>query len=403
MRYRPEIILVVFLLIFTSRALCYENQDRYEVHQKNTLLTALFASVDDAFLTLLDEKSELQWEASSYIKEHPTGAVAKLKGLIETKDSSWYLAMSTLTDIGGDSVVRFYCDLLDKNRYEMDESGKRKVYPPGSACVIITPQDFFGETIVKHLGRLGDKAADSCLQRAWLDSDDDVRASVPKARYDVGALTLEDLKKLAITDVTHRDIYFEALLAIGNDNIYTHLDAAIEIFRVLCAMPEAGNNIHSSAHLSLVHCYELKKDYDRALEHCDWVIKNSEVKEFPPRSKVRRPVLLFLQGKLTLNDLFELAKKEDGLYDEIEELGRFKDTTILDRIIKEASPNSEHVMETHYWKLEYFDFFDMPERAKSEFEFIIQNCKYDYVLNWAHSAMAKRQEIADRIARNKAR
>lgn len=403
MRNRTEIILVVCLLVFTGCALCAEKQEGDKGHQKEKIPTELFSSVDDAFLTILDQKSELQWEASHYLKEHPANAIAKLKRVIEEQNPSWFIAMCTLTDIGGESVVRFYCDLLDKNRYEIDENGTQKIYGLGSPNGCMKPHYSYGESIVEQLGKLGDKAADPCLQRAWLDSDDAVRAAVPKARYDIGALSLDDLAKLVIADVKHRDIYFDALLAIAQDNIHAKTDAAIETFEMICALPEAGNQIRASAHMSLIQCYELKKDYDKALAHCDWVIKNAEEKEWSRRCNEQRPVLLFHQGKLTEDDLFELAKKENELYDRIAQLGRFKDISIFDRIIKEAPPNSKYVMEAQYWKLEYFDAFEMPERAKSQAEFILENCKYDYVLNWVRERMAKEKEVKERTLRSKAR
>lgn len=390
-------VVVAALMVCCGHVFCSDEQARRGIVPGDTLPVTLFTDVDDAFSTLLNEKSELRWEASTYITEHPVGVVDRLKHLIEMKDPSWDLAMYTLTGIGGNAVVRFYCDLLDRNRHEMDES---KAYPSGSGCDLVPPENFFGESILRQLGQLGDKSADPCLQRAWLDNDNDVKALVPRARYDIGTLALEDLKRLTISDTTHRDIFLQTLNEIGYDKIHANTDAAIEIFSLLCTMPEAGNSIRSSAHISLVQCYELKKDYDRALNHCDWVIKYSEVKEFPPRNKVHRLVLLFLQGKMALNELFEMAKKEDGLYDEIAQLGRCNDLGILERIVNEAPPNSEYPMEAHYWKLEYFDSFGMSEQARAEFEFIIQNCKHEYILEWAQSAMAKSQEIAERTARN---
>lgn len=400
MRKRTKIPLVVCLLVFTGCtpcAECHEKEEEGKGHQKQKIPTELFASVDDAMSVLLDRKSALRWEASRYLKEHPANAIAKLKLAIEQKDPSYFIAMHTLTDIGGEAVVRFYCDLLDKNRYEVDRNGKRKVY--GS----FRSRNFYGEAIVKQIGKLGDKAADPCLQRAWLDSDDAVRAAIPKARYDIGALSITDLLQLARTDAKCRDIYGKALVDIAWHNIHEKTDTAIEICEQVCALSEAGNQVRASAHIWLVQCYELKKDYEEALTHCDWVIENADNKEFSSRFKIQRPVLLFHQGKLTLDDLFASAKKENKLYDRIAQLGRFKDISILDRIIKEAPPNSKYAMEAQYWKLEYFDVCDMPERAKSQAEFILENCKYDYVLNWVRSRMAKEKEVTERTSRSKVR
>jgi hypothetical protein len=400
MKNRLEIFLIVYLFVFTGLAFCRENQEKNKGQQKED---TLFTSVDDAFSVLLDENSELQLEASDYLKKHPANAIAKLEQLIEKKNPQWFIAMYTLTDIGGESVIRFYCDLLNKNRYEMDENGKRIIYGLGSPNGCEKPRYFYGESIVTELGRLGDKAADSCLQCAWLDSDDDVKAVVPKARYDIGALALNDLKKLVITDILHKDTYLNTLLAIAQDCIHTKTDTAIQIFEKVCAMPESGNQIRASAHMPLIQCYELKKDYDKALSHCDWIIDNSEEKDWSSRCRVRRSMLLFHQGKLNQDELFELAKKDNEYYDPIAQLGRFRDTTIFDRIIKEAPIGSKYIMEAQYWKLEYFDETDMPERAKSQAEFILQTCKDEDILKWVQKRSVREKEITDRISRNKAR
>ncbi len=393
-------IAVVSLLILSGCDLRVEKQVPAQGNQKENILTAQFTNVDDAMSVLIDidQSSELQWEASHYLRKHPATAIAKLQGLIEEKHPSWFIAMCTLTDIGGESVVRFYCDLLDKNRYEMDQNGKRKVYGRGTVNGCMKPHYFYGKAIVEQIGRLGNKTADTCLQRAWHDGDSAVQAAVPKARHDIGTLTLNDLVKLAGSDEKHRDLHCDALLAIAQDNIHKKTNTAIKTFEMICALPEAENPIRASAHVSLIQCYELKKDYAKALEHCDWVINNPEDQQFASRCKVRRPVLLFYQGKLTQDDLFDLAGKQNELYDRIAQLGRsckYDTVRIFDRIIREAPPDSKYVMEAHYWKLEYFNNFNMPERARLQGQYILQNCRHDHVLKWVRRRLAKEEEIKE--------
>jgi len=273
-------------------------------NRNEVVLTTLFNNADDALSVLLDRHSELQWEASRYLKEHPSNALARLQHVIEEQDPSYFIAMCTLTGIGGESVTRFYCDLLDRNRYEMETNGTRKIQ---HGCGRMP--NAYGKAIVEQIGRLGDKAADPCLQRAWLDSEDSVRAAVPKARYDIGALSITDLVRLAKTDVKDSDLYYQAMVDIAYDKIHENTDTAIDILETVCALP-AGYQARDCAHSSLVQCYELKKDYEKALE--------------------------------------------------------------------------------------YFNAFKMPDRAKAQAKFILQNCLYDYVLTWVRNRMTKQKEIAAR-------
>lgn len=171
---------------------------------------------------------------------------------------------------------------------------------------------------------------------------------------------------------------------------------------MVCTSPEVTNDIRTSAHMSLIQCYELKNNYRKALEHCDWVIDKSGNAVFASRCKIRRPILLFHQGKLTRDDLFNLANKENELYDRIAQIGRHSDLSILERITDEAPPDSKYFMEAQYWKLEYFEHFNIPERAKLQSQFILQNCKFDHVLGWVKRRQSKEKEIAEQRAKGDA-
>jgi hypothetical protein len=404
MKNKFAIALMICLSIFSACAYHNEKQDVDKGKQKQKIHKALFASTDDAFSALSDKESHLQWEASKYLKEHPEEAIDRLKDIIEDQDPSWIIAMSTLTGIGGKSVVQFYCKLLDKNHYELDENGEKKEYGLGSRHGCIRFPHLFGMCIVDQLGELGDKAADPYLQRAWQDGDFGIKSKIPKARYDIGTVTLSDLWKLATNDTNdteQKNTYFNTILEIAQDKIYDKTDEAFNIFEQLSLSADSGSLARENAHISLIHCYEQRKDYDKAIAHCDWIINNSEHKVSSQMCNLRRQQLLFHQGKLSLDSLFELAKKENELYDWIAGLARLKDTCILDRIIREAPPDSKYVAEAQYWKFEYFESFQLPERAKSQSDFILQNCKNENVLTWIRNRSAKEKEIAKRISRNK--
>ncbi|MDF3057490.1 MAG: hypothetical protein K0R17_1705 [Rariglobus sp.] len=356
---------------------------------------ALFASVDDAFLALQDNNSPLQWEASHHLRAHPAEAIGRLEQMIVEKHSSWFIAMCTLTDIGGSEVVRFYCDLLDKNRHEMDETGKRRIYGLGSPLGCVRPLYVYGEAIVAQLGALRDPSADPCLRRAWLDGDSAVSAAVPKARYEIGALSLRELQQLAVTDEKHRAVYFHALEGIAYGHIHDRTDLAIELFEWMLATPASGQETREIAHTALIQCCELKKDYAKALEHCDWVIENAATAEMSRRRQTERPELLYLQGRLTTDDFFALAKKDPAFYERIaQRLGRMgRDVGIFDRIIKEAPAGSRYAEEAEYWKLEYFDEARMRDRAGAQARFILGTCKDETVLNWTRRRMAKEAAV----------
>lgn len=357
-----------------------------------------FSNADEAFSALADEKSVLRWEASAYLKAHPAEATERLKQLIVEKDPAWFIAMCTLTGIGGKPVVTFYCDLLDRNRYEMDASGERMIYGLGSRLGCIKPYYIYGQAIVSQLGTLGDPAAEPCLQRAWLDSDNAVRDAVPKARHGIGTLSLSELQQLAATDEKHRDLYFRTLLEIGHGCIHGGDGRAIEIFEGILAAPTAGQEPREHAHTALIQCYELKKDYAKALEHCDWVIANAATEEMSRRRRTERPELLYLQGKLSEDDFFALAKKDPELYDRIaQRLGRMqeRDVAIFDRIIREAPAGSIYAAQAEYWKLQYFASAQMPERAQAQARFIMSHYENEAVLNWVRQWVAKEAAIKE--------
>lgn len=400
--FTPPFLGPHWILTFAIMALGSASMDAAQYHKSRTTsvrapVTApssaptFFFDVDKAFETLVDGQSALQWEASYYLRNHPEEATARLEQLIVAKHPAWFIAMCTLTDIGGKSVVTFYCDLLDRNRYEMDEKGERKVYGISSPLGCMKPHYMYGEAIVAQLGVLGDPSAEPCLQRAWLDSDSAVSAAVPKARYDIGTLSLASLQQQAGTDENHRDLYFKTLLEIGYHHIHDRTDFAIELFEWILIAPAAGQDPSESAHTALIQCHELKKDYAKALEHCDWVIANAATEEMSRRRRTERPELLYLQGKLSADDFFALAKKDPELYDRIaQRLGRMKsDVSVFDRIIREAPEGSAYQAQAEYWKLEYFDSSQMPERARVQAQFILSHVKNEAVLNWVRQWVAK--------------
>jgi len=357
----------------------------------------LFASVHEALSIIADHNSVLKWEASAYLTNHPKQAIPELERIIAEQKPGYFIAMCTLSKIGGDSVVNFYCDLLDKNGYELDKDGKKKIYGYGSPHGCCKHPHLFGENIVEQLGSLGDKAADPCLQRAWLDSDDAVRAAVPKARYDIGVLTRDDLLALAIADQKNRNLYFEALLYVAYEMIHKDIDSAIATFEMLCKQSEAGHEIQEGAHTGLVQCYEKKQQFDQALLNIDWVIQNSTDKEMVRRRKEGRPELLYLQGKLSVDEFFQLAKQENGLYDRIiVRLGRFQNIDILDRVIQEAPPDSRYVMDAHYCKYEYYTDHNQIEKADEQADFILKNCTYEPVRQWIRKSQEKTRLLAER-------
>jgi hypothetical protein len=249
-----------------------------------------FASTAAA-LEVLKGKTELKWEASKYLKGHRE-CVPELERLVETKHPASLVAMFTLTGIGGDEVVAFYVGLLARNLYETDATGQRIEYgygKPGGCC---KPEYLYGQVIVTQLGQLRSKRAEPVLRMAWADSDPAVRHEVPKALYDIEAMTRDELFDAARQEGPDKSIYYHALELIAREMTYDKPDEAIAILRRITDSADAGSGAVESAHFWLIGCYEAKKQYDSALEECRWITKKSQAKNLVEQMPSRQAEIL---------------------------------------------------------------------------------------------------------------
>jgi len=249
-----------------------------------------FKDVNEAAKALENTDWKVKDAAADYLLKNQKESVPLLKKLIKNKQSGWITAIFTLTKIKDESVLPFYIKLLEGNFYNKDENGKRIIYGFGSPNGCIVNRNQYGGILAYSLGQIGDERAVPVLREALKQGDEEVKQHAYFALYKLKDISIEDF--FAIVD-TEKEVKIVSLISqIGGENIHSNTNFAIEIFdRIIQRFPQERYAV-ASAHFSKIQCFELLKQYDKALEECDEVLKFSDFENLTEQIKQKKERLL---------------------------------------------------------------------------------------------------------------
>ena len=249
-----------------------------------------FKDVNEAAKGLENTDWKIKDAAADYLLKNQRESVPILKKIIKNKQNGWITAIFTLTKTKDESISPFYIKLLEDNFYNKDENGKRLIYGFGSSngCIVFPNQ--YGGILAYSLGEIGDKRAIPVLREALKQGDKEVKEKAYFALYKLEDISLEDF--FAIAD-TEKEVKIVSLISqIGNENIHSNTNFAIEVFdRIIQRFPQERYEV-ASAHFWKIQCFELLKQYDKALEECDEVLKFSDFENLTKQIKQAKEKLL---------------------------------------------------------------------------------------------------------------
>ncbi len=147
-----------------------------------------------------------------------------------------------------------------------------------------------------HLGEIGDERAIPVLQEALKQGDREVRENAYTALYKLKNISLEDFFDIVDTE---KEVNILSLISrIGNQNIHSNTNFAIEIFdRIIHGFPQARYEV-ASAHFWKIQCFELLEQFDKALEECDEVLKFSDFENLTKQVEKTKEKLLLKVNSL---------------------------------------------------------------------------------------------------------
>jgi len=255
-----------------------------------------FKDVNEAAKALENTDWKVKDAAADYLLKNQKESVPLLKKLIKNKQSGWITAIFTLTKIKDESVLPFYIKLLEGNFYNKDENGKRIIYGFGSPNGCIVNRNQYGGILAYSLGQIGDERAVPVLREALKQGDEEVKQHAYFALYKLKDISIEDF--FAIVD-TEKEVKIVSLISqIGGENIHSNTNFAIEIFdRIIQRFPQERYAV-ASAHFSKIQCFELLKQYDKALKECDEVLRFPEFENLTEQV-VQKKQRLLLESKLS--------------------------------------------------------------------------------------------------------
>ena len=245
-----------------------------------------FKDVNEAAKALENTDWKVKDAAADYLLKNQKESVPLLKKLIKNKQSGWITAIFTLTKIKDESVLPFYIKLLEGNFYNKDENGKRIIYGFGSPNGCIVNRNQYGGILAYSLGQIGDERAVPVLREALKQGDEEVKQHAYFALYKLKDISIEDF--FAIVD-TEKEVKIVSLISqIGGENIHSNTNFAIEIFdRIIQRFPQERYAV-ASAHFWKIQCFELLKQYDKALQECDEVLKFPDFENLTKQIKQKR-------------------------------------------------------------------------------------------------------------------
>jgi tetratricopeptide (TPR) repeat protein len=145
-----------------------------------------------------------------------------------------------------------------------------------------------------HIGEIGDERAIPVLREALKQGDKEVKENAYFALYKLKDISIEDFFDIADTE---KEVKIVSLISrIGLENIHSNTNFAIETFdRIIQGFPQERYEV-ASAHFWKIQCFELLKQYDKALQECDEVLKFPDFENLTIQANQKKEKLL-LEGK----------------------------------------------------------------------------------------------------------
>ena len=271
------------LLVFVGHVLQAQAQD--------------FKDIREAMTVLGSKDFNESWKAIEYLAARPHESTPALMRLVEKRDDRWISAMRALTFTKQEKVVLFYIKLLKANFYNKDESGQRIRYGLGSKYGCLVMPNLYGSVLAEHLGELGDGRAIPVLRQAVTEGDSQIKEKAYWSLYILEAISLDDLFRIAKNDKTSDVRILEIVMRIGSENIHTKTDFALEIFqRVVSEFPNEDYYV-ASAYFWEAQCFTLLKQYDRAIQACNQVLRYPQFNEMVIQVTKQRELIKRLEGR----------------------------------------------------------------------------------------------------------
>jgi tetratricopeptide (TPR) repeat protein len=251
-----------------------------------------FKDTREALTALKSKDFNESWKAMEYLAARPKESTAALMRLVEKKADGWILAMQALARTRQEKVILFYIRLLQENFYNKEESGQRIQYGMGSkyGCTVLS--NIYGSVLARHLGELGDARAIPVLKQALIEGDSQLKEKAYWSLYKLGAFSLDDLFQLGKGEDNPGVRIREIIMQIGWEDTYTRPDFALEIFqRVVSEFPNEDYYV-ASAYFWQAQCFALIKQYDRAIQACNEVLKYPQFNDMVVQATKQREELI---------------------------------------------------------------------------------------------------------------
>jgi len=215
-------------------------------------------------------------------------------GIVERKEKGWIHASAALTRTKDERVAPFYINLLRNNYYEKEKDGTRKQFGLGTKNGCEVWPFLYGGVLARALGTMGDKRAIPVLKEAAKEGDSEVRRRAYEALYKLEALSLDDLFDMAKKDADPQANVVSIIEGIGWASIHSDTPHALKVFdRIIAELPKHEQGV-AGAHFWKVQCFTLLKQYDRAIQECDEVMKFPQNASLIAQVKTKREALRLL-------------------------------------------------------------------------------------------------------------
>lgn len=234
-----------------------------------------FSSVEEAVAIVQDEDSQnwkRQQEAEAYLLKNQEDSLPVLTRALKEKKEGWISCAYILAETDDPAVVPLFIDLVRKNFFLKEPDGSRMEFGFASKNGSEMRTNQYGAVLASLLGSIGDAQAIPVLKEAVKQGDPEVQRSAYKALYELGDLSFDQIFEIAKTadpSVRMPDIVIGVIHALN----YSNPKRAISLYdRVIDDFPMESYEV-ASAHYWKIQCYRNLKNFDRALEQCDVVLK----------------------------------------------------------------------------------------------------------------------------------
>jgi tetratricopeptide (TPR) repeat protein len=234
-----------------------------------------FSSVEEAVALVQDEDSQnwtRQQEAEAYLLKNQKDSLPILMRAVKKKEEGWIACAYILAKSENQAVVPLFIDLVRKNFFVKETDGSRMEFGFASknGCETITNQ--YGAVLASLLGSIGDAQAIAVLKEAAKQGDPEVQGSAYKALCELGEISFDEIFDIAKTaDPATR--LPDILIGVIDDLNHSNPKRAVALYdRVIAEFPKESYEV-ASAHYWKIQCYRNLKNFDRALEQCDVVLK----------------------------------------------------------------------------------------------------------------------------------